>query len=82
MHSSSTVSLVFSKAIVTKFPSQPHLLSGVSANTMELIEHKGEAEFHFFTDMNHEQEGEALGLVEQGGSNPSSNSLMVSKVAQ
>ena len=49
---------------------------------IESIEHKGEAKFHSVTDMNCKQEGEALDLDEQVGSNPSSNSLMVSKVTQ
>ena len=49
---------------------------------MELIEHKGETEFHSVTDMNHKQEGEVLDLNEKVDSNPSSNSLMVRKVTQ
>ena len=49
---------------------------------MELIECKGEAKFHSVTDMNHKQEGEVLNLDEQVDLNPSSNSLVVSKVAQ
>ena len=47
---------------------------------MESVEYKGKAEFHSVTDMNCGQEGEALDLDEQGGSNPSSDSLMVIKV--
>ena len=50
--------------------------------TMELIEHEGEAKFHSVTNINCKQEGEALDLDEQVDSNPSSNSLMVSKVTQ
>ena len=49
---------------------------------MELIECEGEAKFHSVTYMNCKQEGEALDLEEQVSSNPSSNSLMVSKVTQ
>ena len=71
MLSSRSVSLVFCKAIVTKLPSQLHLLSDVSMSMMGSIECKGEAKFHSVTDMNHEQEGEVLDLVEMGGSNPS-----------
>ena len=48
---------------------------------MELIECKGETKFHSVTNMNHEQEGEDLDPDEQVDSNPSSNSLMVSKVS-
>ena len=51
-------------------------------STMELIECKGKAEFHSITDMNPKQEGEVLDFHEQVDSNPSSNSLMVSKVTQ
>ena len=47
---------------------------------MELIECEGEAKFHSVTNMNYEQEGESLDLDEQISSNPSSNSLMMSKV--
>ena len=67
MHNSRTVSLVFCKVIVTKFPSQLHLLSDISVNMME-------SKFHSLTNMNHGQEHEALDLDEQGGLNPSSNS--------
>ena len=56
MHSSSAVSLVFCKAIVTKFPFQPHPLSDVSVSRMAKIECKGEAKFHSVTDTNCEQE--------------------------
>ena len=49
---------------------------------MELIECKGEAEFHSVTNINHTQEGEVLDLDEMGSSNSSSNSFMVSKVTQ
>ena len=49
---------------------------------MESIEHEGEAKFHSVTNMNHEHKGEAFDLDEQGGSNPSSDSLMVIKVTQ
>ena len=45
-------------------------------NTMESIECEGESDFHSVTDINCEQEGEALDLGEQGGL------LMVSKVTQ
>ena len=48
----------------------------------ELIECKGEAKFHSVTNTNCKQEGEVLDLDEQVGSNPSSYSLMVSKVTQ
>ena len=46
------------------------------------MECKGEAQFYCVTNMNHEQEGEALDLEEEGGSNPSSNSLLVSDITQ
>ena len=82
MHGSSTVSLVFCKKTVTKFPSQLHPLSTISMNMMKSIECEGESEFLSVTNMNHEQEGEALELHQQGGSNPSSNSLVVIKVTQ
>ena len=82
MESSSSVTLVFCKAIVTTFPSQLHPLSDVSTSTMESFECKGEAKFHSVTNMNHKQESEALDLDEQGSSHPSSNSLMVYKVTQ
>ena len=49
---------------------------------MELIECKGEAKFHSVTDMNHEQVCEVFDLDEQVDSNPSSNSLIMSKVTQ
>ena len=49
---------------------------------MESIECKGEAKFRSITDMNCKEEGEVLDLDEQVDSNPSSNSLMVSKVTQ
>ena len=49
---------------------------------MKLIECKGEAKFPSVTNMNYEQEGEALDLDEQVGSNPSSTSLMASKITQ
>ena len=49
---------------------------------LELIEHKGETNFHSVTNMNHEQEGEVLDIDEQVNSNPRPNSLMVSKVTQ
>ena len=51
-------------------------------STVESIECKSEAKCHSVTDMNHEQEGEVLDLDEQVGSNPSLNSVMVSKVTQ
>ena len=51
-------------------------------NTMESIKYEGEAKFHSVTNMNHNQEGEVLDLDKQVDSNPSSNSLMVSKVTQ
>ena len=51
-------------------------------NTVELIEYKGESEFHSITNKNHEQDGMGLDLDEQVDSNPSSNSLMISKVTQ
>ena len=38
--------------------------------------------FHFITDMNCKQGGKVLDLNEQVDLNPSSNSLMVSKVTQ
>ena len=49
---------------------------------MESIECEGEAEFHSVTHINCKQESEGLDLDEQVNSNPSSNSLMVSKVTQ
>ena len=65
MHSSSKVSLVLCKATVTKFPSKLHTLSDMSVSTMESIECEGEVKFHSVTDMDCEQEGEALDLDEQ-----------------
>ena len=44
---------------------------------MESIEHEGETKCHSVTNMNCKQEGEVLDLDELGGSNPSSNALMV-----
>ena len=67
---------------MTKFPFQPHPLSDVSVSMMELIECEGEANFQSVTYMNHKQEGEALDLDKQRGSNSSSNALMVIKVKQ
>ena len=49
---------------------------------MESIECESEAKFHSVANMNCKQEGEVLDLDEQVDSNPSSNSLMVSKVTQ
>ena len=49
---------------------------------MELIECEGEAEFHSVTNMNCKQEDEVLDIDEQVDSNPSSNSLMASKLKQ
>ena len=63
-------------------PLSNHILKWCLTNTMELIEFKGETTFHSVTDMNHKQEGEVLDLDEQVDSNPSSNSLIVSKVSQ
>ena len=56
MLSSSSVSLVFCKAIVTESPFQTHLLSDISTKMMESIEHKVETKFHSVTDINCEQE--------------------------
>ena len=67
---------------MTKFSSQPHPLNDVSASKMESIKYEGEAEFPSVTNMICKQEGEALDLDEQAGSNPSSNSLMMIKVTQ
>ena len=49
---------------------------------MELIECKDESKFHSVTNIDHKQEGEGLDLDEHGGSNSSSNSLIVSKATQ
>ena len=49
---------------------------------MESIECEGETKFHSVTNMNHEQEGGVLDFDNQVDLNPSSNSLMVSKVTQ
>ena len=64
MLSSSSVSLVFCKAIVTKVPSKPCLLSDISMSTLELIEYEGETKFHPVTDMNLKQEDDFLDLDE------------------
>ena len=49
---------------------------------MELIEHKCETEFHTISNINCKQGGEVLDMDEQVDLNPTSNSLMVSKVTQ
>ena len=63
-------------------PLSNHILKWCYANTMKPIKHEGETEYHSVTDMNCKQEGEVSDLNEQVDLNPSSNSLMVSKLKQ
>ena len=49
---------------------------------MELIDWKCETKFHSICNMNCQQEGEVLDMDEQVSLNPTSNSLMISKVTQ
>ena len=49
---------------------------------MESIQHECQTEFHSISNMNHEQGGEVLDMDEQVDLNPTSSSLMVSRVTQ